>query len=281
MLALFVIGALLSVAPWRMAFFLTATITLAVAIVGFFLLKERPQDVGFESLATDQVELHAHALDGTTLGQACWTFLGSARVWLICGAIGCLTVLVDFITFIPIYLRETLDVTQGQASMSSTSFLAGMFMALIAAGVLYDRFSKRQLVWVLGGLLSFSCACVLLLWSFPALGLSESLKSPLVVSTLFAFGFSIATAYYIPMSIFAIAFGGPHSGFLIALIDIVGYAAALVFTYFGGTIAQDHGWTVFLGVLLTVAVLAMVSMTTFLSLDARNTQESGLTPLSH
>ena len=275
MLALFVIGALLGVASWRMAFFLTAAITLVVAVVGFFLLRERPQDVGLAPLNTDPVELHTHPLDETSLGHACWVFAGTARVWLICAAIGCLTILVDFITFIPIYLRETLEITQGQASMSSTSFLAGMFAALVAAGILYDRFSQRQLVGVLGGLLACGCACVLLLWSLPNIGLPESLKSPVVISTLFAFGFSIATAYYIPMSIFAIAFGGPHSGFLVSMIDIFGYSAALTFTYFGGTIAQDYGWTVFLSVLLTIATMATISTTMFLVLDARAAENSG------
>lgn len=267
--ALFVIGSLLSTYSWRIAFFVTAAITCVVVLIGCLLLKERPQDVGLAPLTSDTVDSHAHPLDGTQLGQACFAFACSARVWLICLGIACLCVLVDFITFIPIYLRETLEISTGQASMSSTSFLTGMFVALIAAGILYDRFTKRQLVWVLGGLLTLGCGCVLLLWSFPTLGLSDSLKVPVTITTLFVFGFSIATAYYIPMSIFAIAFGGPHSGFLIAVIDIFGYAAALLFNYFGGTIAQDYGWTVFLSMLLTISLLATASMTAFLFLDAR------------
>ena len=104
--------------------------------------------------------------------------------------------------------------------------------------------------------------------SFSSLGIQESMRVPLAVGTLFAFGFLIATAYYLPMSIFAVALGGPHSGFLIALIDIFGYAAALLFNYFGGSIAEDHGWNFFLKVLLTVGIVATVTTTTFLFLDA-------------
>ena len=69
------------------------------------------------------------------------------------------------------------------------------------------------------------------------------------------------------MSVFSISFGGRHSGFLIALIDVFGYAGAFVFNFFGGSIAQHHGWPVFLGVLLTVAVLALITMTAFLHLE--------------
>ena len=71
------------------------------------------------------------------------------------------------------------------------------------------------------------------------------------------------------MSVFSIRFGGQHSGLLITLIDAFGYAAALLFNFFGGSIAQNYGWPVFLGGLLTVAVLALVTMTTFLQLEHR------------
>lgn len=269
MTALFLVGSLLAVASWRTAFFLTGGVTLGVVVIGWFLLKERPQEVGLAPLREDSVESHAHPLDGTTLGEACLAFAASARFWLVCAAVGCLTVLVDFLTFLPLYLFETLGIPEAKASIYSTSFLAGMFVALILAGIFYDRFSKRQLVWVLGSQLILGTGCVLLLIMFPRVELADTLRTPAVVGTLFAFGLTIATAYYIPMSIFSVAFGGPHSGFLIALIDIFGYATALLFTYYGGTIAQDYGWPRFLSVLLTVAGLATLSMTTFLWLDAR------------
>lgn len=269
MTALFLIGSLLVVGSWRTAFLVTAVIALAVTTIGYFLLKERPQDVGLAPLAQDTVDSHAHPLDGTTLGQACLAFVRSTRVWLICVSLGCLCILVDFLTFLPVYLFKTLSIPENQASMYSTSFLAGMFCALVVAGAFYDRFTKPQLAWVMGGLLLCGTACVYLLSIYPSLQLTESARTPTVVATLFTFGLTIATAYYIPMSVFAVSFGGPHSGFLISLIDIFGYAAALVFTYFGGTLAQDYGWTAFLNVLLAIAILATITMTTFLALDAK------------
>ncbi len=69
------------------------------------------------------------------------------------------------------------------------------------------------------------------------------------------------------MSIFAVSFGGKHSGFLVSLIDVFGYSGALLFNYFGGSIAQHYGWSVFLGGLLTIAILATVFMIAFLTLD--------------
>ncbi|MEO2030355.1 MAG: hypothetical protein ABGZ23_31200, partial [Fuerstiella sp.] len=104
-------------------------------------------------------------------------------------------------------------------------------------------------------------------WSLPSLPLSDSLRLPAAMLSIFVFGFSVSPAYYIPMSVFSIAFGGRHSGFLIALIDVFGYSGAFVFNFFGGSIVKNHGWPVFLGLLLTVAVLAVVTVTLFLHLE--------------
>jgi len=162
------------------------------------------------------------------------------------------------------------DIEPGRAAMAASTFPAGMFVALIVSGIVYDRLSKRQLVWVVAVLLGLSCLSVLFLWSLPSLSLSPSLRLPAAMISIFVLGFSISPAYYIPMSIFSITFGGSHSGFLIALIDVFGYAGAFVFNFFGGSIAQHHGWPVFLGVLLTVAVLALVTLTLFLHLEYKS-----------
>ena len=151
--------------------------------------------------------------------------------------------------------------------MAGSAFPTGMLVALIASAVFYDRLSKRHLVWAIGSLLGLSCFSVLFLWGLPSLSLAASLRLPAATIAIFVFGFSISPAYYIPMSVFSIAFGGRHSGFLIALIDVFGYAGAFVFNFFGGSIAQHYGWPVFLGLLLTVAVLALVTLTLFLHLE--------------
>lgn len=213
-----------------------------------------------------------HFLDGTTLSQACLVFALSARVWLICLGVALLTALMDFLNFIPLYLNQTAGIEPGPAAIAGSAFPVGMLVALIASAVFYDRLSKRQLVWVVGGLLGLSCLSVLFLWSLPSLSIVASLKLPAAKISIFVFGFSISPAYYIPMSVFSIAFGGRHSGFLIAFIDVCGYAGAFVFNFFGGSIAQHHGWPVFLGLLLTVAI-ALVTLTAFLHLEHKSEKQ--------
>jgi sugar phosphate permease len=266
------LGYLLTFCRWQTVFLVSGAIGLVAAGLCAARLANSPEDVGLappepDEEAEDQ-PAGPHRLDGTTLPQACWVFAASARFWLICVAMALLTVMMDFINFIPVYLSETLEISAGGAGMAGSVFPASMFVALLASSAFYDRFRKPQLVKVLGGMLGISCLCVVGLWALPHLGLPEAARLPAALVLLFVFGFTLSPSYYIPMSLFAVAFGGPHGGFLVALLDVFGYLGAMTFNYFGGAIAQKHGWPVFLGVLLTVTVIATVSMTWFLHLDA-------------
>ena len=264
-----VLGALLTWISWRAVFLVSAVVAVVVVFVGYVYLKDRPEDVGISPLVNEDTPTarEPHHLAGTTLFQACRVFALSARVWLICFGIALLTVLMDFFNFIPIYLSETAGIEPGHAAMVGSAFPTGMFLALIASWIFYDRLSKRQLVWAVGGLLGLSCLSVLFLWGLPSLPLTASLKLLAAALSIFVFGFSISPGYYIPMSVFSISFGGRHCGFLIALIDVFGYTGAFVFNFFGGSIAQHYGWSLFLSLLLMVAVLALVTLTAFLYLE--------------
>jgi sugar phosphate permease len=269
------VGGLLLVMSWRTAFLTTGSIAAWVFVVLWFTLKSKPSDVGVAPPSPtpeeDTAPRAAHALDGTTLGQACLCFLNNPRVWLICFAMAFLTILMDFLVFIPVYLSQSLHLEAAQSAMAGSTFPIGMFVALIACGVYYDRVPKDRLIYVLGGLLVLACGCVGLLWLLPSLPVPEASHVPIAIAAIFVFGFAVSPAYYLPMSLFSISFGGIHSGFLIALIDVFGYLGSWVFNFFGGQIAQDHGWPVFLAMLLAINVLALVTMGGFLRLDGTRT----------
>ncbi len=278
-----VLGFFLSLMDWRMVFVVSAVMTSGVVLLLYFFLKETPEQVGLVSLADHQHADHqhddeseidqakqpreskSHPLDSHSLLSALWQFCQSARFWSISFSVVFLTIMMDFLTFIPIYLSESLDISSSQASMAGSCFPAGMFSALLFTSFFYDRLSKKQLIGALGGLLILGCCCVLVLWNLDQVPVAW--RSGAAIATIFLLGLSISPAYYVPMSIFAVSFGGKHSGFLVSLIDIFGYGGALLFNFFGGSIAQHYGWSVFLGGLMTIAVLATVFMIAFLTLD--------------
>ncbi len=287
-----VLGWMLYTMPWQSVFIASAIFTAVIAAWLLFVLKDRPDEPAVaqerrdhrltletkeesfrkEPIQQDLREDPKHPLSGKSLQQACVRFLGSARCWAICAGIVFLTIVMDFLTFIPIYLSESLGLDPSQASMAGTSFPVGMFVALLVSSVLYDRFSKRQLAFCLAGMLLLSVLCVVGLWQMDLL--PSHLRSFASMLLLFTLGFTISPAYYVPMSVFAVAFGGRHSGFLVSVIDIFGYAGALVFNFYGGSIAQEYGWDVFLCGLMGVCVCAVVSMGSFFYLDYRSDRRS-------
>ena len=283
-------GFLLTLLDWRSVFLVSAALTAGILVALYFTLKERPEDAGLPTLLAHENESQSdhehsdsadtdknsqtiqHALDQTTLWQACITFAQSGRFWLIGFSIVFLTVCMDFVHFIPLYLASELDFSAASSSAAGTAFPMGMFAALLITSFYYDRLSKLQLIGVIGCQLLFSGAAVLLLWRLEVV--PESMQAEVAISTIFLLGLAISPAYYVPMSVFSVAFGGKHAGFLVAVIDIFGYAAAMLFNYFGGTIAKDHGWPTFLSLLLAVTLLATICMVSFLSLDWRASKSS-------
>lgn len=269
-----VFGFLLNRVHWRTVFFISCGLGLAAVAFGLWFMKTAPADVGLpppEKPADEGPATPArpHPFDGVDFAPAALAMARSPRVWLIFLALALLTILMDFINFLPLYFQETLKVAPGSAAMAGAIFPAGMFAALVLCGAVYDRVDRDGMPRLHGTLLAVAVACVLALFALPGLGLPEGARAPAAIALVFVLGASIAPSYYLPMSVFAMEFGGPHSGFLIAMIDVFGYAGAMVFNYFGGGIAQAHGWPVFLQGLLAVAVGSCLVMTGFLVLDAR------------
>ncbi len=280
---------LLLSASWRTVFLAAAAPAMLVAVLVWFVLKERPEDVGLslvqpgddescsrggvanssgDDSASDTQQEVVHPLDGTTLGQACLVFVRSPRVVLMALSMMLLNILMDFINFLPIYLSESLSFSDSKAALiGSTVFPAGMFAALALCSVGYDWVSKKQLVRIIGALLAVACLCITILWKLPTFDLDSGEAAVVSMTTIFVLGFAVSPAYYLPMSVFSVSFGGKHSGFLVSFLDIFGYMGSFFFAFFGGAIAEDHGWHVFLFLLLVVASLSFLVMTAFLKLD--------------
>jgi len=94
------------------------------------------------------------------------------------------------------------------------------------------------------------------------------------LALLFVFGLCVSPCYYIPMSVFSIEFGVPHSGFLIALLDALSFMATAAFYFFGGSLAKQS-WGLFLTVLVAISVWSVLTTFVFLKGEARRLQTNG------
>ena len=271
-----VLGSLLLAVSWRGVIATSAVITGGVLLLLFLVLKQSPADVGLEVVASSHPnnQKRPHPLDGATLAEALLSFVRSPRVWLICVSIMCLAVLMEFQSFIPIYLHETFGLTAGIAAITSSAFPIGCLISVLAGGFIFDLLSKKKRIFVLGGMMVCAVLCVALLLALPKWGLSDDFGLWTALLAIMLYGLAIAPCYYIPMSVFSVDFGGTHCGILVGIIDAAGYLAAMAFDFLGGAVADGmDGWHQFLNILLGVSILGSVSLPLFLLLDYRSGKE--------
>lgn len=256
--------------PWRSLFWVSAGIGVTMLVIGVFLLRSGPREVGLDEVSRESDEDSAgasHRLAEVPFAQAVRLFAGSPRVWLICAGMAFTTMMMDFLNFIPLFLSQSLKLESGVAGQAGTAFPAGMFVAVLGAGFLYDKLSKKQRITAIGGLLGSGLLSVAVLYMLQGWSLTPPQAYWASLLAIFWFGVAVAPAYYLPMSIFAIAYGGPFCGFLICLFDMFGYLGAFTFNYFGGSVIKVHGWSGFLLCLGGITVTATILLTGFLMLD--------------
>jgi sugar phosphate permease len=214
-----------------------------------------------------------HPLSEIETRAAIFIFLRNLRFWLICLGVSSLAVLFEFQLFIPIYLSETFSLIPAQAGMASSAFPLGCLVAVFSGGFIYDKLSKKNIVYTMGTSLIVAVLCLLSLRILGAIDLAAGIELALTIVLIFIFGFAISPAYYLPMSVFSIGFGGKHCGLLIGLIDAFAYFGAMMFDFIGGAVAnKEGGWQDFILILIVTAILATIIMTTFLYLDYRDSE---------
>lgn len=272
--ATFVLGGLLGVLAWPSMLYLAAASGVLIAFGFLFTLKfaTRPQHPANDETATvaDKADdRHAlHPLYGSSLAQAIGYFASSRQFWLLAGSLMGLTILWDFLLFVPLYLTQTLSLTEAAASKTASAFPFGSLLSVLAGGFVFDNLNRRSTAWLMGGLLSLAAGCILVFLLMPQMNLAGSRLTQLSMIVLFLFGMCVSPCYYIPMSVFSIEFGGPHSGFLISLLDALAFGVTALFYFYAGDIAEQS-WILFLIVLLMVAVTSILTTLVFMLGEAR------------
>lgn len=282
------LSALLLVLSWRGLFYVAAAIALLVAIIlpkflnrentsaknlsrnsGSEIASDSNSDSSSETDNSQQSDSYSdHPLTDKDTFAALLHFIKSPSFWLISFGVSALAVLFEFQVFIPIYLSETFDLQPSEAGMASAVFPIGCLIAVFTGGFVFDRLSKKSIIPVMGFTLVVAVFCLLSLRFLGTVDLGHQFEFILTMVLIFVFGFAISPAYYIPMSVFAIRFGGVHCGLLVGLIDALAYFGAMIFDFIGGEVAnKEGGWQDFLLILIVTSVIATITMITFLYVD--------------
>ena len=276
------LSSLLLILSWRGLFFVAAAIAFFCAIVLPRFLNRKPSSqksssaVKLDSSSQHESEV-AHPLSQANTLTALLCFIRNPSFWLISLGVSALAVLFEFQVFIPIYLSETFDLQPAEAGIASSVFPFGCLIAVFLGGFVFDNTSKKSLIFVMGLTLVVAIFCLLGLWYLGTLELSHLLELIITMSLIFLFGFAISPAYYIPMSVFSINFGGKHCGLLVGLIDALAYFGAMMFDFIGGEVAnKEGGWQDFLMILIVTSVIATATMVVFLYVDYKRVKNLSL-----
>jgi sugar phosphate permease len=282
------LGFLLNLLSWQQILYVAGSIGATIVIVWFCIVREMPAEdqrpkpkESEEQEETDTKQHRDHPLYDKTLKFALFHFLKSKRVWLIFLAMMGLTIMTDFLGFIPIFLSETLNISAADAVMTASAFPIGSFIAVLLGGYVFDTLSTITLSKIIGLFLGIAVLCILVILELSLLELSLSGNILVIYICLFVFGFSVAPAYYLPMSIFSIQYGGPFSGILISILDLGGYSATAVFAIVAGNLADFMGWSMVLILLMVVGIMTLILTAWFLYNEAsaeNDLIDSGVTP---
>lgn len=272
LIATFGFGALLALMPWRDMLFLCSGVGVLIAISFFLLLKEKPAEsealADFDESESPDSNMIHHPLQGTSIWQALPKFASSLQFWLITGSLMALTILWDFLLLVPSFLEDRINLPVEQASMAASAFPFGSLFSVLVGGFVFDKLNRKTTAWLRGGLLLIASGCVGVFLAMPQFDMTPQSLTNLSLVLLFLFGLCISPCYYIPMSVFSIEFGGPHSGILVSLLDALAFGATALFYYFAGGVAEAS-WDRFLIVLLAVALSSVITTFLFMKREAR------------
>jgi len=128
---------------WRWAMFGPAAWTATAGIAIYLLVRDRPEDVGFE--ATDE-PLPDDAEARRELRRAAfWGLLTAPRLWLLGSAYACIKLMRYSLWFwLPYYFSTSLGYADDTAAYMSTSFDIGGVVGVVGSGILADRVLGRR-----------------------------------------------------------------------------------------------------------------------------------------
>jgi len=264
------LGGLMSIGVhWRGAMFTSAAILNFILILIAVLLRNSPKDVGLKEMEKDEDKI-PHRLDKTTIWNALWIFAKSVRFWLLIISSMCTSSIMELQSFLPLYLKNSQNLTPGIASTLSVTFGIGCAISVLIGGTIYDRLgpiSKFIFMTILMILCTVGCA---------VLGIFQT-SLTVVLCMIFLIGIAISPCFYLPVTFFAMNFAGKWNGTMINLLDGIGLLAGIVYDLVGGILAEYLGWNTFFGLTAVVSILGTITLSLFMYLQ--NLHDRGLEPI--
>ncbi len=243
---------------WQSLFFVAAGILLVIALVCTWAVKNDPESLGFPP---PEINPNSLLKEDTTdekpsLKQLLRTYFSSfSFILLLLMSFGLTAVREAFNFWLPTYLFEVADMSEGAASQFSSLYPIFGMVSILLAGFLSDTAlrGKRGVMILLGCL---PMTIVLLLMA------AANLKGqviPLLLSSLV--GLLLLGPYSFLAGAMSMDMGGRKgSATAVGLVDGVGYLGGTLSLWLTGRLAQYSGWnSAFVALALITALTAVAA----------------------
>ncbi len=161
---------LIIVIGWRMSFVTAAAVSLLVAALTWFIVKDSPEKAGLPSIAELEHE-------GTTAGVQMAPRLtmrrrfamvfGNTRLWPVflvaMGTYGAYATF--FLNWLVVYLMQTYDLTRDAASNFALVSAVGAILGTSALGFLSDYLNSRRIPVIMATTISLICYLLIAFWN--------------------------------------------------------------------------------------------------------------------
>ncbi len=242
-------------AGWRAVFYLAAAAAGFMFVANLALLRESRRALGFAEARTNPLNLFSESESPpNSLRALLVPLLRSRSFVLVCLlSLGCTIIRETFNTWTPVYLRDYLGYSVGNAAGMSAVFPAVGAASVIATGWLSDRLggNGRSLILLVG--LSATVAALLALTTVH----SRSDGSMLPLIAVGTIAFCLLGPYSYLGGAFAADFGGKQaSAASSGIIDGTGYLGAVLAGDSVARVSVAFGWQ---GVFVSLAAVGALS----------------------
>lgn len=240
---------------WRALFFFAAAVAGLFLVVNFFLLRESRVDSGYTEAKANPLNLFAGSESRPkSVRELLLPLLRSRAFLLVCLlSLGCTIIRETFNAWTPVYLRDYLGYSNGDAARMSGIFPGVGAVSVLATGWLSDRLgvNGRALIMFVG--LSAAAAALLVLMTMRS-STNGSLLPLIAIGTV---AFCLLGPYSYLGGAFALDFGGKQAGAASSgIIDGIGYLGGAAAGYVVARIAVSFGWQ---GVFVSLAVVSALA----------------------
>jgi OPA family glycerol-3-phosphate transporter-like MFS transporter len=253
---------------WRALFVYAAVVAGVLLLANAVFLRESRVQAGATAAQVNPLSLFANTeARPRNVRELLLPLLGSRPFLLICVlSLGCTIIRETFNFWTPVYLRDYLGYSLGDAARLSAIFPGVGAVSVLISGWASDRLgvNGRALIMLLG--LCAAAAALLLLMS---LG-QGSRSSPLPVIAIGIVAFGLLGPYSFLAGASALDFGGKQAGAASSgIIDGVGYIGAVVAGNSVARMSVAFGWQGVFAALAAVSALAALVAAYLYTLGAR------------